>query len=80
MREEINSVYLYDMSAKYYQKDQKNKSAGIVRVVAVVLILLSAGLRDTSGDVQFIRNYAIMQRIVWRSLGREGVVFQVESF
>lgn len=32
------------MNAKYYQKDQKNKSVGIVRVVAVVLILLSAGL------------------------------------
>ena len=32
------------MNAKYYQKDQKNKSVGIVRVAAVVLILLSAGL------------------------------------
>ena len=32
------------MNAKYYQKDQKNKSVGIVRVAAVVLILLSVGL------------------------------------
>ena len=32
------------MNVKYYHKDQKNKSVGIVRVAAVVLILLSAGL------------------------------------
>lgn len=37
-------VYLYDMSAKYYQKDHKNKSVCIVRVTAVLLLLLSAGL------------------------------------
>lgn len=37
-------VYLYDMNAKYYQKDHKNKSVCIVRVTAVLLLLLSAGL------------------------------------
>ena len=32
------------MNAKYYQKDHKNKSVCIVRVTAVLLLLLSAGL------------------------------------
>lgn len=37
-------VYPFGMNAKYYQKDHKNKSVCIVRVTAVLLLLLSAGL------------------------------------
>lgn len=37
-------VYPFGMNAKYYQKDHKNISVCIVRVTAVMLLLLSAGL------------------------------------